>query len=252
LLPLISVKENSRFLREDSPDRNSTMRLRLISCELFERELEGVIARSRNEIQLELLPTNLHQLTPHEMLLGIQFMIQETDRARFQACLLVCGTCQGSLAGLRAENVPIVLPRTRSCLGLLMEQPATIAGIGQPAEHAFLGNLERRNLPQSAGANNMVYWMAPAAPASRPRRAPHRQRSPLVSWKNSSHKARMKWTEERLDRKQLDHGSTSRRTANLLELLADGYWSHDKLLVIPVGCRLAQTPGGMAAEEAPL
>jgi hypothetical protein len=90
------------------------MRLKLISCEFFEKEVRTTGARSINEIDYEFLPIAPHQLADINTLRIFQSLVDNAERARFNAVLLVSGTCQGSLVGLNARHVPLALSAKES------------------------------------------------------------------------------------------------------------------------------------------
>ncbi len=95
------------------------MRFRLISCEVFTRELEHVAARSTHAIDAEMLPMGLHDLgvsmRPH-----LQERIDAADGSGYDAILLGYALCGRGTEGIRAGRTQLVLPRAHDCIGLLM------------------------------------------------------------------------------------------------------------------------------------
>lgn len=95
------------------------MRLKLISCEVFTREMEHVVARSSHSIDSEMLPMGLHDLgalmRPH-----LQQHIDAADEGGYDAILLGYALCGRGTEGLRAGKTKLVLPRVHDCIGMLM------------------------------------------------------------------------------------------------------------------------------------
>jgi hypothetical protein len=213
------------------------MRLRLISCELFEREVREVLARSSNRVDVEFLPKLPHCLSDRETLVYMQTLV---DRAaanlKYQAILLVAGSCRHSLNGLYARRVPLVLPRVKDCIGLLMAAEA--------APRSRLGAVLH-------GARD---WRP--QPGSRlPLLHPEKAR------RTSLH--RRAWTRGlrtgidlrphfglRLRGRLKDPVALINRPLTVLEMLVNGYWNYREFLVVPAGWRVVvRSPEGMLSAE---
>ena len=95
------------------------MRLKLISCQVFGREVAAVIARSRNQIDVEILSKGLHNIGCTGMRERLQAAIDRVE-AGCDAILLGYGLCNNGLAGLRARDVPLVVPRAHDCITVLL------------------------------------------------------------------------------------------------------------------------------------
>jgi hypothetical protein len=95
------------------------MRLKLISCEVFTREIDDVVSRSPHVIDSEILVMGLHDLGV-EMRPHIQERIDAVDGDGFDAILLGYALCGRGTEGLRAGKTQLVLPRAHDCIGLLM------------------------------------------------------------------------------------------------------------------------------------
>jgi hypothetical protein len=96
------------------------MQLKLITCEVFYREMCAAVARSPNQVDLEFLPKGLHDIGSAGMRRRIQETLDGVDPSRHQAVLFGYGLCNNGLAGLRARSVPLVLPRAHDCITLFM------------------------------------------------------------------------------------------------------------------------------------
>lgn len=94
------------------------MRLKLISCEIFFREMCAVVARSPHVVDMEFLPKGLHDIGSEKMLARVQTAV---DRAqKYDAICLGYGLCNNGLAGLAARSTPVILPRAHDCITLFM------------------------------------------------------------------------------------------------------------------------------------
>ncbi len=95
------------------------MRLKAIICQVFTREMEEVIARSKHTIDLEIIPMGLHSHGA-EMQTHLQERIDVADEAGYDAILLGYALCGRGTEGLQAGKTPLVLPRAHDCIGVLM------------------------------------------------------------------------------------------------------------------------------------
>lgn len=96
------------------------MRLKLISCEVFHREMCAVIARSPNQVDLEFLPKGLHDIGCIGMLARLQAVLDKVAEDKYEAVLFGYGLCNNGLAGLRARTIPVVVPRAHDCITLFL------------------------------------------------------------------------------------------------------------------------------------
>ena len=96
------------------------MRLKLISCEIFHREMCAVVARSLNLINLEFLPKGLHDIGAENMRTRLQETLDNVDEEKYEAVLLGYGLCNNGLTGLSARSIPLVIPRAHDCITLFL------------------------------------------------------------------------------------------------------------------------------------
>jgi hypothetical protein len=96
------------------------MRLRLIACEIFYRELCAAVARSINRVDVEFLPKGLHDIGQAGMSARLRGVLAAVEPARYDAVLLGYGLCSNGLVGLRAHGVPLVVPRAHDCITLFL------------------------------------------------------------------------------------------------------------------------------------
>jgi len=94
------------------------MKLKLISCEIFHREMQAAVSQSRHQIEIQFMPKGLHDIPCREMLSRMQAAVDETDG--FDAILLGYGLCNNGLQGLTARAVPLVIPRAHDCITVFL------------------------------------------------------------------------------------------------------------------------------------
>ena len=97
------------------------MQLKLISCEVFFRELSYCAALSPHTIDIEFTEKDAHERSPH--LRGIiqeKIDAAESSDTRYEAILLGFGLCGNSIAGLNARATKLVVPRAHDCCTLFL------------------------------------------------------------------------------------------------------------------------------------
>ena len=94
------------------------MKLKLISCEIFFREMEFLLEQSPHEIDVEFLQKGLHDIPTDEMLKRIQAQVDAASDGDYDAILLGYGLCNNGLDGLKARHIQLVLPRAHDCITL--------------------------------------------------------------------------------------------------------------------------------------
>ncbi len=96
------------------------MRFKLISCEVFYREMCYTISQSPNQVDLEFLPKGLHDIKASLMLERIQDRIDATDESLYDAILFGYGLCNNGIEGLTARKIPLVIPRAHDCITIFL------------------------------------------------------------------------------------------------------------------------------------
>lgn len=92
------------------------MRLKMISCEVFAREVNYCASLSPHIVDTEFTEKDAHDHSP-----TLRRQIQEridavgTSGESYDAILLGYGLCGNSILGLRATDVPLVVPRAHDC-----------------------------------------------------------------------------------------------------------------------------------------
>ena len=96
------------------------MRLKLLACEIFYRELCAAVAKSVNQVDIEFLPKGLHDIGQAGMSARLGEALDAVDASRHEAVLFGYGLCSNGLVGLTARDVPLVVPRAHDCITLFL------------------------------------------------------------------------------------------------------------------------------------
>lgn len=94
------------------------MRFKLISCEIFFREMCSALLRSPHRVDVEFLPKGLHDIGQERMVARLQEVLDAVDDSEYDAILFGYGLCNNGLVGLSARNCPLVIPRAHDCITL--------------------------------------------------------------------------------------------------------------------------------------
>jgi len=91
------------------------MKLKLICCEVFMREVCLAISQTPNIIDPEFTPKGAHEDSDYLRAL-IQEKIDAVSEADgYDAILLGFGLCGNSTQGIKARSIPLVIPRAHDC-----------------------------------------------------------------------------------------------------------------------------------------
>ncbi|MBN1867055.1 DUF1638 domain-containing protein [Candidatus Sumerlaeota bacterium] len=96
------------------------MRLKLIACEIFYRELCACVASSPNVVDAQFLTQGLHDLGGEKMVARLRTEIDAVDAKKYSAILLGFALCNNGIVGLSHPSLPLVVPRAHDCIALLM------------------------------------------------------------------------------------------------------------------------------------
>lgn len=97
------------------------MRLKLISCNVFQREVCLCLSTTPHLVDVEFT-----ELGEHANSAGLRALLQgkidatEATGKHYDAVLLLFGLCGNATAGLRARSRPLVLPRAHDCCTILL------------------------------------------------------------------------------------------------------------------------------------
>ncbi len=143
-------------------------RLKLISCEVFYRELTAIVAQSPHVVDVQFLQKGLHDIGAVDMLARIQSAVDAVDPCLYDAILMGYGLCNNGLAGLTARSIPIVLPRANDCISLFMGSSRRYLNYFQQNPGVYFmttgwrergeaaGELKQISIPQQMGMNSTL------------------------------------------------------------------------------------------------
>ncbi len=94
------------------------MRLRLICCEIFYREICAVVSSSPNTIDIDFMPKGLHDIGTTRMRDRLQEALDRVEESRYDAVVFGYGLCNNGIVGLSAKSIPLVFPRAHDCITL--------------------------------------------------------------------------------------------------------------------------------------
>ncbi len=96
------------------------MRIQLIACEIFYREVCGAIADASHIVDVAFLPKGLHDVGPVVMSARIREALASVQESRYDAVTLAYGLCNNGLVGLAARSIPLVVPRAHDCITIFL------------------------------------------------------------------------------------------------------------------------------------
>jgi hypothetical protein len=96
------------------------MRLKLLCCEVFFREVCLLAANSPHTIDVAFLPKGLHDLGVERMVPRLQEQIDAQSGEDYDAIVMVYGLCNNGIVGLEARYTRLVFARAHDCITLFM------------------------------------------------------------------------------------------------------------------------------------
>ena len=95
------------------------MHLKVVACEVLAREIYHCAAQARNTVEIDLFTQGLHD-NSDIMRQRLQEKIDSIDATHYDALLLGYGLCNNGIAGLKAGNLEIIIPRGHDCITFLL------------------------------------------------------------------------------------------------------------------------------------
>lgn len=126
------------------------MRLKLLTCEVFAREIAALLAQTPNEIDPEFFSKGWHETPCASMREHLQEAIDNTSPG-YDAIIMAYGLCRYGTAGLTARSIPLVIPRAHDCITILLGSKARYEKHQEEHPGTFFrstGWLERRHNPE--------------------------------------------------------------------------------------------------------
>ncbi|MBM4046763.1 MAG: DUF1638 domain-containing protein [Planctomycetes bacterium] len=94
----------------------SSMKIKLIACEIAFRELCLCAAQARNVVDVQFLPKGLHDIPTKDMVARLQAEVDRANEGGYEAIVLAYGLCNNGTIGLSSPRVPLIIPRAHDCI----------------------------------------------------------------------------------------------------------------------------------------
>lgn len=125
------------------------MRLKLLCCNVFQREACHCLVRTPHVVDVEFVPLGEHD-RPDMLRASLQTLIDRADAVdpAYDAILLLFGLCGNATVGLRARRLPLVMPRAHDCATVLLGSRAAFRqhfGDNPSQPFGSIGYFERGN-----------------------------------------------------------------------------------------------------------
>ncbi len=131
------------------------MRLFAIACDVVARPVYLCAARSPHVVDIRLFERGLHN-EPKNLRDRLQEAIDEAP-ASAEAVVLGYGLCGGATSGIRARNVPVVLPRAHDCITLFLgARERYMEEHGKAATYWYVADQLERNGDYRAGVGGLA------------------------------------------------------------------------------------------------
>lgn len=137
------------------------VKIKLLACEVFFREVCHLVAVSPTTCDLEFLPKGLHDLGAERMVARLQERIDAVEQG-YDAIALAYGICNNGIVGLTARGTRLVIPKAHDCMTLFLgdrkryrqyfdANPGTYYRTSGWFEHASSGSAGEDTVPQKLG-----------------------------------------------------------------------------------------------------
>jgi hypothetical protein len=96
------------------------LRLHLIACQVFQREIEVIAAEVPTALTVHSLEIGLHDGPAEPLCAALQAAIDAVHTSNCDAIGVAYGLCNRGILGLQARALPVVIPQFHDCIGMLM------------------------------------------------------------------------------------------------------------------------------------
>jgi len=142
------------------PDTVKPRKLKFIGCEIIYREACWLAATSAFQVDVEFLRKGLHDLETPDMVSRVQTAIDEVDpTAGYEAILLGYARCNDGLVGVRARDIPLVIPRAHDCITFFFGSRASYREYfdSHPGTYYLTTGWTERNVPEGTDYARPAY-----------------------------------------------------------------------------------------------
>ncbi len=234
------------------------VRLKLIACEIFYRELCAAVARSVNQVDIEFLPKGLHDIGQEGMSRRLQEVLSAVNSSIYDAVVLGYALCSNGLVGLTARAIPMVIPRAHDCITLFLGSKERYLEYFESHKGVYFqtsGWIERgenthQQNPQSiAHKSGMTQTYEELAAKYGEDNAKFLYEQLCEMTRNYSGVAYIEMgiePDDRFERRSRERTAEKgwkyeklRGQMGLIQSLVDGPWEDDRFLIVPPGSRVA-------------
>jgi len=96
------------------------MKLHVIACPVFQRELELLAAEVKTTLTFHHLEMGLHEGSGDDLRKALQGAIDAALPGQCDAIAIAYGLCNRGIVGLQARSLPVAIPRAHDCIGMLL------------------------------------------------------------------------------------------------------------------------------------
>jgi hypothetical protein len=234
------------------------MRLKLICCEVFYREMCETIAHSPHQVDVEFLPKGLHDIGCAGMQERLQAVIGNVQEATYDRILLGYGLCNNGILGITARTIPIVVPRAHDCMAVFfgsrrryeayfdkfpgtyflttgwIERGEASGELSQLSiSHAHGMDLTYEQMVEMYGEENAKYLFDQIGDQTK-----HYRQLTFLRMGIEPNDSFEKRAKERAAEKKLEFHKEE-GNMRLIRALVNGPWNDDEFLVVPPGYKIA-------------
>jgi len=227
---------------------NSTMRLKFVTCKVMQREAYLCASRSKNIIDIVLMPQGLHD-TPDILRSKVQKELDKTSdvgKKPYDAIVLGYCLCSNGITGLHSD-IPLVVARGHDCITLLLGSRHTYQNYFDTHKGIYwysIGWIEQCNAPMPGkdryekklaeytvkyGAENADYLMKVEQTWIK-----EYKRAVFIDWGLPGTEAAKAYTRECAAYLNWDYDEI-KGDPSLMQRLFDGDWNDDDFLVVEPG-----------------
>lgn len=231
-----------------------------LTCEALARSVYTVAATAPHIISVQLFKQGLHN-TPKALRVALQDQIDAVPPGDYDAILLLYGMCGTSTIGLTARQIPLVIPRAHDCITLYLgsRERYDAEFNAHPGTYWYSLDYMERNRDANAvalgaanlgemddvyadyvekyGQDNADYLMEVMGEWGK-----HYDRAVYIDMETGDGERFEQMAQQQAARRGwlFERKQGNRR---LMEMVLNGTWPDDEVLVVPPGCTIRQQAG---------